>query len=270
MKIYCTNLIIFNRENLNFASSTRAMAQVSVNDEFIIKGIRVCEGADGAYALMPSQFTDGEYKNLVFPITAEAREQILGEVIRTYNNMVAGGMDRLPFTPRPPAERSDANIFVTLNKHHGKIKAVGQAVVNRNIVISGIRVLDYTDHEGKEVKFVAMPSIMSKDGTYRDVVYLLSPAFAEKLNQAVMDAYKRLQETEQCGIPFETLRSGGEVVKLSALNVSFARKLISALDEAGIAYSAQFNTSAQIFIRREDEEFVTTIRRNLTKRLVSA
>ena len=270
MQIFCTNLIIFNRENLNFASSTRAMAQVSVNDEFIIKGIRVCEGAEGAYALMPSQLTDGEYKNLVFPITTEAREQILGEVIRTYSNMVAGGMDRLPYTPRQPAEKSNANIFVTLNKHHGKIKAVGQAVINRNIVISGIKVIDYTDHDGKEVKFVAMPSIMSKDGTYRDAVYLLSPAFSERLTNAVMEVYKRLRETEQCGISYEALRSGGEVVKISALNVSFAHRLVSALDEAGIAFSAQFGTAAQIYIKREDEELVNTVRRNLTKRLISA
>lgn len=270
MNIKCVNLIIFNRENLNFASSTRAMAQVSVNDEFIIKSIRVCEGADGAYALMPSQFTDGEYRNIVFPITAEAREQILGEVVRTYNNMVAGGLDRLPFTPGTPAEHSNANIFVTLNRHNGKIKAVGQAVIDRCIVISGIKVLDYTEHDGREVRFVAMPSLMSKDGTYRDVVYPFSPAFAERLNRAVMDTYKRLQETEQCGLPYDVLRSGGEVVKISALNVSFARKLIAALDETGIAYSAQFNTSAQIYIKREDAELVNTIRRNLTKRLISA
>lgn len=238
MSIKITNLTIF-KESLN---ATKAIANVSVNDEFIIKGIRIFEGANEAYASMPSRFSDGEYRNTVFPITAEMREQILGFVIRTYNNMVAGEITALPPVKLNPPSNSDANIFVALERHNGKIKATGKAVIDRSIVISGIKVIDYTNENGKEIKFVAMPSLATKDGSYRDVIQIVSGAFGEKLNNAVKEAYKNLQNTEFKGLSYDELRKTGDVKKITPLSKSFAQKLTTELDETGVAYSAAFGS----------------------------
>lgn len=270
MNIKTNGLIIFDNSNTSFASRTKGFAQVSVNDEFIIKGIRICEGANGPYAIMPSQNVGGEYRNLVFPITAETREQILGSVIQTYNNMAASGISKLPPQEITPAKHSDANIFVALERHNGKVKAVGRAVINRSIVISGIKVIDYTDKDGNEVKFAAMPSILTANGNYRETIYLLSTDFAEKLNDAIMEAYEKLQSTEFRGISYDMLRKTGEVIKITSLGKAFVQKLINELEEAGIAYSAMFDSIAHLFIKKEDEELFNAVRQKLTRTLVGA
>lgn len=264
--IKTTGLIIFDRSY----NSTKGIANVSVNDEFLIKGIRIFEGANGPYVLMPSQLVDGEYNNLVFPITADMREQIQSSVIRTYNNMVTGELTKLPPVKLEPPSNSDTNIFVTLERHNGKIKATGKAIINRSIVISGIKVLDYTDASGREVKFIAMPSSASRDGVYRDVVQIVSKEFSQKLTDAVWEAYKKLQNTEFKGLPYSVLRKTGEVTKITSLGKSFVQKLTSELEEMGIAYSAVFDSIVQLFIRKEDEELFNAVRMKLTKRLVDS
>lgn len=265
-QIKTTGLIIFDQS----FNSTKGIANVAVNNEFLIKGIRIFEGANGPYILMPSQLVDGEYSNLVFPITAEMREQIQSSVIQTYNNMAAGEITKLPPIKLDPPQDSDANIFVTLERHNGKIKATGKAVINRSIVISGIKVLDYTDTAGKEVKFIAMPSSIGKDGSYRDAVQIISKGFSQKMSDAVWEAYKKLQNTEFKGLPYNVLRKTGEITKITSLGKAFVQKLTAELEEIGIAYSAVFDSVVQLFIRKEDEEMFNIVRMKLTRRLVDS
>lgn len=262
----CTGMILFN----NTDSKAKAIAQVTVNNEFVIKGICVYEGANGPYALMPAEFVDGEFKSVIFPITAEARSELLETVIRTYNNMVASGMDRLPTGTEPHCDSESSNIFVTLDKHNGKIKAVGKAVINNSLVLTDIRVVSYTDQNGEEKTFVGLPSIKSSSGGYKDVLYIKSSAFKDKLFKAVMDAYQKMLETEFSGLTYDSLKQWGEVTKLGALSRPFAQKLAAELDEVGILYCARINSNSVIYILKDDEELVGEVRRSLTKKLIQS
>ena len=268
-KFNCTGLTIFN----NSDSKTKAIAQVSVNGEFVIKGIRVFEGANGAYALMPSKLVDGEYQSVIYPITADARHELLDTVIRTYNNMQMSGIDRLPAVPFPQAQTATpepSDIFVTLNKNsgRGRIKAVGQAVINRSIVITDIRILSYKDANGEEKLFVGLPSYKNAANEYKDLLYITSPAFREKLNNTVMAVYEKILETEFLGLSYNDLRKGGDIAKIDVQSQDFARKLAAELDGVGIPYSAQICGNAALYVLKQDADLVAEVRRALTRKLV--
>lgn len=266
----CTGMIMFN----NSDSKTKAIAQVTVNGEFVIKGIRVFEGANGAYAMMPSKLVDGEYQSIIYPITADARHELLDVVIRTYNNMRMIEMERLPpaaSVPTPseisePSEPSD--IFVTLNKNNGRVKAVGQAVINNSIVITDIRVASYKDAGGNEKLFVGMPSYKNAANEFKDLVYITSPIFRDRLHNAVMSVYEKMLETEYLGLSYRDLRKGGEVTKIDSLSTDFARRLAAKLDEVGIPFSAQINGDPAIYVLKQDIDLAADVRTALTRKLV--
>lgn len=260
----------------NGTNKTKAIAQVTVNDEFVINSIRVFEGANGPYALMPSKLVDGEYNQLVFPITAETRQDILDTVIRTYNNMVASGMERLPreliapFENPQPAPREASNIFVTLDKHNGKVKAVGKAVINNTLVITDVRVYSYTDENGEEKLGVGYPHYKTADGEYKSIIYLSDPAFREKFNAEVMSKYQKLLETEFLGLTFSELRKFGELEKVHVSSTDFAKKLAAALDEVGVPFSAALNSNSALYVLKEDADIAAEVRKSLTKKLISS
>lgn len=71
-KLGVSSMTISDDEN----SAIKAFAAVTVNDEFVIKNIKVIEGDKGLFVAMPSRKISGEYQDVVFPITKEAREQL--------------------------------------------------------------------------------------------------------------------------------------------------------------------------------------------------
>lgn len=263
-----SGMILFN----NSDSKTKAIAQVTVNGEFVISSIRVFEGANGAYALMPSKLVDGEYNQLVFPITAETRRELLDTVIRTYNNMQASGMDRLPLentrNVQPAPENS--NIFVTLEKHNGKVKAVGRAVINNTLVITDIRVYSYTDGNGEEKLGVGYPHYKTADGEFKSIMYITSSAFRERFNAEVMSRYQTLLETEFLGLSYSDLRKFGEVVNVQACSSDFVRKLAAAFDEVGVPYSARVAPNSAIYVLKQDADLAAEVRRALSRRLIQS
>lgn len=63
----------------------KAFAQVVLDGEYVIDGLRVLEGPKGEFVAMPSRRTDaGEYRDTFFPITREAREKLLDAVCQAY------------------------------------------------------------------------------------------------------------------------------------------------------------------------------------------
>jgi len=71
-------------------SKLRAYCSVVFDGMFVIHEVRVVEGANGVFAAMPRRKTsDGEYKDLAHPITAEAREIIQKAVLNAYHEAEA-------------------------------------------------------------------------------------------------------------------------------------------------------------------------------------
>lgn len=85
---------INTRVNLiNNDSKIKGMADVALDDVLVIKGIRVMEGQNGAFVSMPSQKVGSEYRETVFPITAEFREQLMGSVLSAYDKKLQEGLE---------------------------------------------------------------------------------------------------------------------------------------------------------------------------------
>lgn len=71
----------------NGEGAMKAMCDVSIADEFLVKGFRVVEGKNGLFVGVPSeQGKDGKWYNSVFPLTAEAREALNKVVLSAYES----------------------------------------------------------------------------------------------------------------------------------------------------------------------------------------
>jgi stage V sporulation protein G len=65
-------------------SKTKAFADISVGD-FIVKGLRVVQGEKGLFLAMPQEKSkDGKWYNSFYPVTKEARQNLLNLVLAAY------------------------------------------------------------------------------------------------------------------------------------------------------------------------------------------
>ena len=64
----------------------KAYASLTIEDQVVVRGIRVIEGRNGLFASMPSRKWKDEYYDIFFPITAEMREVIQEKVIEAYQS----------------------------------------------------------------------------------------------------------------------------------------------------------------------------------------
>lgn len=79
-----TDIKIFNvgKDNL------KAFASITIDECFVVTGIKVLEGSKGLFIGMPSNKTsEGEYKDIVFPIKKETREDLQKLIIEKYNDV---------------------------------------------------------------------------------------------------------------------------------------------------------------------------------------
>ena len=64
----------------------KAMASITIDNCFVIKGIKIIEGKNGLFMGMPTYKTaKGDYKDICFTITKEAREKITEAIMKEYN-----------------------------------------------------------------------------------------------------------------------------------------------------------------------------------------
>lgn len=62
----------------------KGYATITLNEEFVIKGLNIRAGANGLFVSMPSVKNGNRYYDTVYPITAEAREQLNKTVLDQY------------------------------------------------------------------------------------------------------------------------------------------------------------------------------------------
>jgi|LGVF01.2.fsa_nt_gb stage V sporulation protein G len=66
-------------------ATTLALATITFDDMFVITGLRIIKGSKGLFISFPSRKTNtGEYKDICYPITKEAREDITDTVLAKY------------------------------------------------------------------------------------------------------------------------------------------------------------------------------------------
>lgn len=78
MKHNITASIVYRPEDGNCI----AIANITIDDDFVIGGVKLLEGSKGAFIAMPQRKTSsGEYKDIAFPLSGELRQQIFDAVV---------------------------------------------------------------------------------------------------------------------------------------------------------------------------------------------
>ena len=83
----------------------KANANITIEECFVVKGIRIIEGSNGLFTAMPSKKgVNGDYKDICFPITAEARQIINDEILRAYHEKLGKQEQQNKPEFAPPAD----------------------------------------------------------------------------------------------------------------------------------------------------------------------
>ncbi|MFT8872658.1 MAG: septation regulator SpoVG [Sporolactobacillus sp.] len=70
----------------------RAIASITIDQEFVVHDIRVIDGNNGTFIAMPSKRTpDGEFRDIAHPIMSATREKIQAAVLHEYELALAEG-----------------------------------------------------------------------------------------------------------------------------------------------------------------------------------
>ena len=63
----------------------KAIASITIGDEFVVHDIKVIEGENGLFIAMPSKkAADGEYRDIAHPIKPETRAEIQRLILAEY------------------------------------------------------------------------------------------------------------------------------------------------------------------------------------------
>ncbi len=69
--------------------AVKAYASVSLDGEFVVKGIRILENEKGLWVSMPSRKNkDGTYQDIFHPTNKEAREKLVNAVLKAYREQL--------------------------------------------------------------------------------------------------------------------------------------------------------------------------------------
>jgi stage V sporulation protein G len=85
----CTNVQVYPVKE-QASGKTKAMAKVAINDQLLLKGLRVVDGANGffvSYPLDPHDKTE-DYHSIFYPVTKELRDHIEQCVLERYQEVI--------------------------------------------------------------------------------------------------------------------------------------------------------------------------------------
>ena len=80
MKITEVKVREFGKGNL------KGFADVTFDNCFVVKGLKIMNGQNGIFVNMPSQEKKGEYFDTAFPITKEFRQELVDAVLSEYGS----------------------------------------------------------------------------------------------------------------------------------------------------------------------------------------
>ena len=78
------------RVSLQDEEVLKAFVSITLDDEFVIRGLKVIQGADGRFVAMPARRKrDGSFQDIAHPINRETREYLERVVLTAYDEEVA-------------------------------------------------------------------------------------------------------------------------------------------------------------------------------------
>ncbi len=89
--------------NLRDEEKLKAFVNITFDDVFVVRGLKVIEGNKGLFVCMPSRkLADGTYKDIAHPINNEFRQTIEKMILDKYRKVVEN--PELQGTPDPFVE----------------------------------------------------------------------------------------------------------------------------------------------------------------------
>lgn len=171
----------------NSTSATVAYADATLENLFVLKGIQVRQSKEGnLYVQLPQKKKGDEYKDIVVPLTAEARKNLNNALINPYEHIKFNQeVNRII-----EQEKSEPKIDVKLSNKNlkgEKVKAIGSITVNNRFSINGVKVI-----AGLNGKFMSLPEYKTKSGDYKPVIIPASKDAFINLSEAVLAAEREL------------------------------------------------------------------------------
>ncbi len=78
------------RISLRSDNKLKAFASITLDNMFVIRGLKIIEGAKGVFVAMPSRKRpDGTFQDIAHPINNETRAWMEGQVIGAYHKETA-------------------------------------------------------------------------------------------------------------------------------------------------------------------------------------
>ena len=70
---------------MNTEGRMKAIASITIDNEFVVHDIRVIDGNNGMFVAMPSKRTpDGEFRDIAHPISSDTRQKIQDAVLEVF------------------------------------------------------------------------------------------------------------------------------------------------------------------------------------------
>ena len=63
----------------------RATATITLEDAFMVHGLKIIEGENGLFVVMPAVKKNGVFKDIAHPVTSEMQNTIVTAVLEEYN-----------------------------------------------------------------------------------------------------------------------------------------------------------------------------------------
>jgi stage V sporulation protein G len=78
------------RVSLQDEEVLKAFVSITLDDEFVVRGLKVIQGVDGRFVAMPARRKrDGSFQDIAHPINRETREYMEGIILAAYDAEVA-------------------------------------------------------------------------------------------------------------------------------------------------------------------------------------
>lgn len=70
----------------NGDSALKAIVDIAIGEEFLVKGFRIVEGKNGLFIAMPrEQGKDGKWYGIAFPLTDDAKEELQRVILEAFS-----------------------------------------------------------------------------------------------------------------------------------------------------------------------------------------
>jgi DNA-binding cell septation regulator SpoVG len=170
----------------------KGLADVTFNDSFVIKGVKVMDSDKGVFVSMPNYKVekDGhdDFRDICFPTTAEFREEFNKVVLDTFESAKNGENVKV-FDTEASMPRHNITVH-KIKDEDSSVLAYADISIGGAFVVKGVKIMD-----GNNGLFVAMPNYktnkLTEEGKeiYQDVCFPSTAKFREKLYGNILSAY---------------------------------------------------------------------------------